>query len=199
MPVHIETQKTLPNMRTAHQISLRRCSAPRRSPEQPAVSTRHREQPHARARSASKTRDARVHKTPAQVEGGPAVARRLGGTCEGLVNPDLNGPCVGACLPIRTGGCVPARMPKVFAWTPATTNTSTSPTTRPASRSVSGPAGSVWGAGTLTVEIITFRSGPRDPKREAGGRQPSPEAPARVLREGSSTPRTANRFPAIQF
>jgi hypothetical protein len=38
--------------------------------------------------------DARVHKTPAQVEGNQAVARRLGDTCEGLVNPEMNGPCV---------------------------------------------------------------------------------------------------------
>ena len=54
------------------------------SPEQPA-----NKNTSARAQR-EQDADARVHKTPAQVEGSQAVARRLGDTCEGLVNPDLD-------------------------------------------------------------------------------------------------------------
>ena len=96
--------------------------------------------------------DARVHKTPAQVESSQAVARRLGDTCEGLVNPDLDQCVDGVPLawvrPSNRGA--PAC---IYAGNETIVDLSNS---RPAvyiSQDMS--TGYVWGAGT-TVEI-TFR------------------------------------------
>ena len=95
--------------------------------------------------------DARVHKTPAQVEGSPPRARRLDGACEGLVNPNMDGPCVDG-FPngwIRhgtnaVGDCVDGGDDEYYDLS----------NSRPAeSIRQELPPGSVWGAVT-TIEII---------------------------------------------
>ena len=94
--------------------------------------------------------DAQIHKTPAQVKGSTAVARRLGDTCEGLVNPDLDQCVDGVPLawvrPSNRGA--PAC---IYAGNETIVDLSNS---RPAvyiSQDMS--TGYVWGAGT-TVEIM---------------------------------------------
>ena len=119
---------------------------PPSSPEQPA----NKKKP-ARAQR-EQDADAQIHKTPAQVESSQAVARRLGDTCEGLVNPDLDQCVDGVPLawvrPSNRGA--PAC---IYAGNETIVDLSNS---RPAvyiSQDMS--TGYVWGAGT-TVEI-TFR------------------------------------------
>ena len=105
-----------------------------------------------RARRASKTPTQTSSNTPAQVEGAPltAAARRLGDTCEGLVNPNMDGPCVDG-FPngwIRhgtnaLGECVDGGDDEYYDLS----------NSRPAeSIRQELPPGSVWGAGT-TIEI----------------------------------------------
>ena len=117
---------------------------PPSSPEQPA----NKKTP-ARAQR-EQDADAQIHKTPAQIESSQAVARRLGDTCEGLVNPDLDQCVDGVPLawvrPSNRGA--PAC---IYAGNETIVDLSNS---RPAvyiSQDMS--TGYVWGAGT-TVEII---------------------------------------------
>ena len=120
--------------------------------------------------------DAQIHKTPAQVKDSPAVARRLDGTCEGLVNPNLNGPCVDGYphgwekySNRAPGDCVDAGGDEYVDLS----------NSRPAEAVLQVvPAGYVWGAGTM-VEI-TFRVDYAS-LRGDGAVASSPEAPVEFL------------------
>jgi len=130
-------------------------------------------------------RDAQGHKTPAQVKGSPAVARRLGGTCEGLVNPGLDGPCVDG-FPngwvrhgtYAQGVCVDAGDDEYYDLS----------NSRPAEAVRQElPAGSVWGAGTtveIRAEAAAFEELRAERRREATLRRlMDAEANAQVQRE----------------
>ena len=129
-----------------------------------------------RARRASKTPTQTSSNTPAQVEGSPAVARRLGDTCEGLVNPNMDGPCVdgfpngwGRHGTRAAGDCVDTGDDEIYDLS----------NSRPQeSIGQELPAGSVRGAGT-TVEI-TFKVSYAS-LRGDGMYASSPEAPIELF------------------